>query len=491
VAVRPIVLVVLNVAMFSSPFAAVEDWPNAMTPDEVSARTNVHDGYVFQVLPLTTAPLEQRPQLTASQSTIDYLTGYSPKLQRWIRLPEGRLPKGLTHVGVRATLRAVQAGGENWQAILIGPTGRVKRLFVTAYQPRGPGGMSDCFADYLTQRPSCQGRVAEVLWFLEARCLQPGVSTFALQDQPSGGEQAVARLTVTVPGKPHSVSADPCMIKPTPVTEHDQDPEEQAFQRLAQRELAFSRVRLAATDSALAVQLVSDGHLLLTDNRGRQTGFEVARDLLHERIPESSYQESAPPPALAADPRAQPIRSIAVAHPESSEYVLSVQGTQAKPYWLSVGRFEVGRSITLIQADPHVSSDVAYRIRLNPSDSRRPLRVLGAFNGGTRSPGNDGLLTFASPTTARTELPAGTTRIELLMFYDAGIDPESLRAQLNGRNASTLFHPYAGWREVVGVPLARGVNRLEITIKGAIDRKRRTERVQLTFVVPADSEIDR
>ncbi len=102
-----IVLVVFSVSMFTFPFAAAEEWPNAMTPDEVSARTNVHDGYVFHVLPLTTAPVEQRGQ--PSQSTFDYLTGYSPKLQRWIRLPDGRLPKGLTYVGVRATLRCSAA----------------------------------------------------------------------------------------------------------------------------------------------------------------------------------------------------------------------------------------------------------------------------------------------------------------------------------------------------------------------------------------------
>jgi hypothetical protein len=75
------------------------------------------------------------------------------------------------------------------------------------------------------------------------------------------------------------------------------------------------------------------------------------------------------------------------------------------------------------------------------------------------------------------------------MFYAAGINPESLRARLNGRNATTLFHPYPGWREVAGVPLIPGVNRLDLAIKGVVDRKRQTERVRLTFVVPADPAI--
>jgi hypothetical protein len=488
VVIGRIAVVVLSVSMFTSRFAAAEEWPTAMTRDELSARTNVHDGYVFHVLSLTTAPVEQRGQ--PSQSTFDYVAGYSSKLERWILVPDGHLPKGLTYIGVRATLRAVQPGGENWQAMLTGPTGRVKRLFVTAYQAQGPGGLHDCFADYLTQRSSCGGRTAEVLWFVETRCLQPGVSTFALQDVPTGGEQPVARLTVTAPGKSRTDRPDPCAIKPTPVTEHDQDPDEQAFQFVAQRELPFGRISLPAANTALTFQLVSDGHLLLTDDRGRHTGFDLTRQVVHEEIPGSSYQERAIPPALAAEPHAKPLRSIGVVDPESSEYVLSVERTQAEPYWLSVGRFQQGRSIILIQADPHVSSDIAYRIQLHPPDVRQALRVIGAFNGGT-NPRPGGLLTFASPTTARTELPRGTTRTDLLVFYDAGIDPESLRARLNGREASMLFHPYAGWREVARIPLAPGVNRLDLVIKGVIDRERRTERVHLMFVVPVDPAIHR
>ena len=466
-----------------APGAALEDWPSEMTPKDVSARTNVHDGYMLRVEPLSVAPVEQSRQLTSSQSTLDYMVGYSPKLQRWVRLPNSRLLKGVTEVGVHATLRAVQAGGENWQVVMTGPTGRVKRLWVTAYQPRGPKGQVDCFADYLTQQALCEGRTAQVLWFVDASCLLPGISTFALQDQPSGGEQAVARLTVTAPGKLRAGQADPCEVKPTPVSEHDQDPAERAFQRLAQQESTFSRVGLNAADSPLFIQLVSEGHPLLADDRGRQTGFEATTQVVQEQIPDSSYHESPAPPALAADPQARPIRSIVVAHPESREYVLHVRETESKPFWLTVSRFEEGRSITLIQTDPHVSSDIAYRIRLDPEDVRQ-LHVLGDFSGQTQAPGTDRLLTFASPTTLRTELPAGATRTDVLIFYAAGIAPDSFVSKLNGRPANGVFHPYKGWREVVSVPLSPGVNRLDLAIKGMIDRKRRTEKVRLTFVVP-------
>jgi hypothetical protein len=474
------VALVASLLTVASLRAMGEEWPVDMAPTELSARTNVHDGYVLRALPASVAPVDQSGPVTASRSTFDYIAGYSPVLQKWIELPDGRLPKGVTQVGVRATLRAVQVGGENWQAVLTSPTGRVKRLFVTAYQSVGPGGMQDCFADYLTQRPVCHGRAAQVLWFVEARCLQSGVSTFALQDEPSGRAMDVARLTVTVPGKVRTDRADPCAVKPTPVTEHDQNPEERAFQMLAQRELMMSRGVSIAADASLTVQLVSQGHLVLTDDRGRQTGFDIATRTARAQIPQSTYRSNPVPPAWTSDPQARPIRSIVVAHPESTEYVLRVQGTEGDPYALSVGAMQDGRGITLIQTDPHVASDIRYRVRVN-SDDARQIHVVGDFNGTARS--GTGLLTFATPTSVRTALPAGTMRTDVLIFYDAGIDPESFRAQLNGKNASAMFHPYKGWREVVGVPLTSGVNRLDLVIKGRIAAKRRTDRVSLAFVV--------
>jgi hypothetical protein len=453
-----------------------------MTAAEVSSRTNVHDGYVLRVLPQITAPVEQTPAIAASQSTLEYAVGYSSRLKQWIPLRDGRVAKGLTPIGVRATLRAVQAGGENWQLTMRAPGGRVKRFFPTAYQPRGPGGRVDCFADYLTQRQLCQGRTAQVLWFVDAACLLPGAWTFTLLDEPGGGDTGVAALTVTVPGKPKPNAADPCAVTPTPVTEHDQDPAERAFQRLAQRELAFSRAGAAYADPSLVVQLVSRGHMLLSDGAGRLTGFDGATGAMHEQIPESSYRDILIPPALAQDPQARPIRSLAVAHPRSTDYVLTVHGTEGEPYWMSIATVEEGRSITLVQTDPHVSSAVAYKIRLNLSDVHQ-LRVTGAFSGDDRVGGGASLLTFGSPTASRTELRRGTTETDLLIFYGQDIDTHSLRARLNGKDARARFHPYKGWREVVSLPLVPGDNRLDVVIKGRVNRTRRTEHVRLAFGV--------
>ena len=92
-------------------------------------------------------------------------------------------------------------------------------------------------------------------------------------------------------------------------------------------------------------------------------------------------------------------------------------------------------------------------------------------------------MTFGSPTTTRTELPPSTDRTDLLIFYAPDIEPGSFRARLNGREASGRFHPYKGWREVVRIPLVPGDNRLDLSIKGRIDRKRRTEKLRLTFAV--------
>ena len=417
-----------------------------------------------------------------SRSTLDYAAGYSPTLKQWIPLRDGRVLKGLTQIGVRATLRAVQAGGESWQIVVRAPEGRIKRLFPTAYQARGPGGASDCFAGYLTQRQLCQSRTAQVLWFVDAACLQPGAWTFTLEDQPSGGEQGVAALTVTVPGTPKQGAGDPCAVKPTPVTDHDRDPVERAFQMFAQRELTLSRIGPTRADPSLIIQLVSRGDLLLTDEGGRRTGFDAAAGVARDEIPHASYRDSPVPAMLAQDLQPRPIRSITVAHPESADYVLRVQRTGGEPYWLSVGTSQDARSITLVQTDPHASSEITYDIRVNPSDLQQ-LHVSGGFAGGERSGGHDELLTFGSPTSSRTPLPTGTAHTDILIFYSPDIEPGSFRARLNGRDAISRFHPYKGWREVVSVPLAAGDNRLDLLVRGRVHQKRHTARVGLTFTV--------
>src|ERR1700730_2529317 len=92
--------VLLAICAIASLGSVSGDWPAEMTVAEISARTNVHDGYVFHVSPLLAAPVEQSLKVTASQSTLDYVAGYSPKLKKWMPLSDGRVVKGLTQIGV-------------------------------------------------------------------------------------------------------------------------------------------------------------------------------------------------------------------------------------------------------------------------------------------------------------------------------------------------------------------------------------------------------
>jgi hypothetical protein len=483
---------------------AAGDWPDKMTTEELARHTNVHDGYVVRVLPSQSAPVQQSATIARSESTLDYVSGYSSKRKEWIPLPDAKMRGGLSWIGVRATLRAVQTGGENWQLVATTSEGRTKRLFPVTYQAASPRGGRDCFFDYLTQDQFCEGRTAHVLWFVEAKCFQPGTWTFVLQDQP-GGPPGAGELKFLVPGRAKPVAIDPCEVKSTPVTEHDTDPDERAFQMLAQREIAFSGAgpvtggtpsRFPApsmtvvspsknagsgADGALSIQLVSTGDVLLTDGKGSKTGVDSSDRMAMAEIPGSLYQRRPPPPSLASDPHAAPLRFLSVSRPEPGSYVLAVHCTHGDPYYLTVGMNQLGRGVTLIQADDRVSSDIEYRIVVT-SDSRR-LRVIGGFDGNLRSIAKDQLLTFASPTGSRTQLPSGTTETQILMFYAPGIRPDSLGAKLNGKDVMTRFHPYAGWREVVRLPLEPGDNILDIGIKGSIAGKRAAEKKRLTFTV--------
>jgi hypothetical protein len=168
----------------------------------------------------------------------------------------------------------------------------------------------------------------------------------------------------------------------------------------------FGRISLPAANSALTVQLVSSSHLVLADDRGRQTGFDLTRQVRRGAIGHSDSGGSVRRERHCVPDSAQP--------PEWAAGVARGPGVQ--------------------------------RRHPTPGDGRAP-HLRESVDGADR-------------------IAARYDPDRALDVYDVGIDPESLRARLNGRDVRTLFHPYAGWREVPGVPLTSGVNRLDLVIKG-------------------------
>lgn len=103
--------------------------------------------------------------------------------------------------------------------------------------------------------------------------------------------------------------------------------------------------------------------------------------------------------------------------------------------------------------------------------------------GGQRTDVNEFLM-YASPTTARTDLPAGTTSFPVHVFYGPTIEPGTFLATLDGTPIAG-FTPMPGTDETVTVPVERGRNVLVLEVRGArSDGHLATDRDRLTFVVP-------
>lgn len=103
--------------------------------------------------------------------------------------------------------------------------------------------------------------------------------------------------------------------------------------------------------------------------------------------------------------------------------------------------------------------------------------------GGQRSDVDDFLI-YANPLQEHTILPASAAGYNVTIFYGTAISAASFAATLNGVSFGG-FHPVAGTRETVFVPLTQGRNTLVLKVDGLrSDGREATDRDRLTFQVP-------
>jgi len=104
--------------------------------------------------------------------------------------------------------------------------------------------------------------------------------------------------------------------------------------------------------------------------------------------------------------------------------------------------------------------------------------------GGQRPPDVNAFLRYANPLQARTDLPAGTTTFDVVIYYGDTIDPATFQATLNGAPLGG-FTPIPGTHETVTIPLGPGRNVLLLEVQGVRnDGRTATDRDRLTFIVP-------
>ena len=133
-------------------------------------------------------------------------------------------------------------------------------------------------------------------------------------------------------------------------------------------------------------------------------------------------------------------------------------------------------SVAADQIDPDSSNNTS---TATTTDNLPPLYSAK----GQRADVND-FLRFAAPTQSTTDLPAGTTSDNVIIYYGSTINPATFAATLGGAPFSG-FTPAPGTSQRVTIPLVRGRNVLLLTVDGVrSDGRTATERDRLTFTVP-------
>jgi hypothetical protein len=191
--------------------------------------------------------------------------------------------------------------------------------------------------------------------------------------------------------------------------------------------------------------------LLLTDARGRRLGREPRTRQTYQEIPRGNYD------AGTGDIEG---RELEVTRPAPGAYTLDVTGTAA-------GHYDVTVHVTPRGGQARTPVEIL-DVPTRPAETHRYLlqndavpRIAGALGHGAR------LLSYAAPTSIRSELAAGETAATLVILYAPAIAPDTFRATLAGRDVSARFGPKPGGWQVVRLPLAPGSSTLVLSVKGA------------------------
>jgi hypothetical protein len=180
-------------------------------------------------------------------------------------------------------------------------------------------------------------------------------------------------------------------------------------------------------------------------------------------------------------------KELVAPRPPAGDYQLQVTGTGAGTYTLDIQAYDpdLNASTELFEDMPISSGQVHVYGFYFAKTVGAEIEVTGSFDGGGQRPRDvNKFLSYSSPTASRTALPTGTTTYPLMIFYGKTVLPASFRAELNGADISTWFHPTPGGHEFVSLPVQPGRNVLVLSVDGNLPNRVATDTDRLVFIVP-------
>jgi hypothetical protein len=223
--------------------------------------------------------------------------------------------------------------------------------------------------------------------------------------------------------------------------------------------------------SSVVISLHSGGELLITDSFGRRTGFNPTDEQMLSEIPHATYSNDSIDDADddSGDAASTDQKSLDLRPPQPGIYILTVYGTRAGAYDLELfaaSDKNKQQRMVLPSVPSTPGSRQSYSVVI-PSNGG-PVEIFGAFPGSHQSTEATHLLTYASPTTANSTLPPGTSSFPFIVFYGAQVVPSTFSATLNGKEITTSFHPGAKPFDVVSLNLYPGRNVLKLDVAGSV-----------------------
>lgn len=131
-------------------------------------------------------------------------------------------------------------------------------------------------------------------------------------------------------------------------------------------------------------------------------------------------------------------------------------------------QYETGPNayITPPEAEPPVPTADFYRYTVKTIGPVDP-DDLELYNGGGQKPDDVNLfLRYSNPKQSQMELPQGTDKFDIFIYYGKTIKKETFKATLNDQDIKNLFHPVPGGGDWVKINLQSGRNVLVFSVDG-------------------------
>jgi hypothetical protein len=239
----------------------------------------------------------------------------------------------------------------------------------------------------------------------------------------------------------------------------------------------------------VTLTLHSPAELLLTDPSGLRTGIDPTTGATFAEIPGAAYSDDSfdDPDDDTGEPARVDAKVLDFEGGAPGTYSLTVTGTGSGSYDLEITSLDPSfqKSHTAVEEMPvSPGSKQTYTFTL-PIAPGGTVPLAGGFDGGGQRPRDvNHFLSYANPTSSQTDLPAGTTTLPLMIFYDTRDIASTFSATLEGSDVSGLFHPSPGSFERVEIPVHSGRNVLQLSIDGNLPNRVATDSDRLVLSVP-------